>query len=462
MIGRLVIALAALQARALAQSCPSLTANYPSPSVADGFDARLIVQDLTKPRGMVFDHEGNLLVVESGKGITAMSLSYGDGSCVSVQEKKTIVSDTSLNHGIELSSDGNTLYASNSDMVFSFDYDAGSMTNTSSGKAIVTGMASDDLVTRTLLIPRSADDKLLVSRGGDDNMDFGTVDLDSGRSQIRIFDLGGDDAVDYLEGEVLGWGLRNSVGVGENPRDGGIWSVENSVDDIERDGESIHADNPAEELNYHGILSDDDDDNAYLGANYGFPLCYAAWDVSEIPGGDGLSVGDQFAIGEENATVNDPFCAQDRQAPRLVFTAHTAPLDIKFDSQGDNAYISFHGSWNSPDPVGYRLSVVPFGPSGQPTAPSTSTTAARPILSNEDLDSCPDDCFRPAGLAWDNAGRLYMTSDSTGEIYVLVRADGAPVDANRESGAGAAVGGRRSAWAVAVVAGAAGVAAWFM
>lgn len=38
--------------------------------------------------------------------------------------------------------------------------------------------------------------------------------------------------VDYSRaGDVLGWGLRNSVGLGEDPSTGGIWSVENSADD---------------------------------------------------------------------------------------------------------------------------------------------------------------------------------------------------------------------------------------
>lgn len=49
--------------------------------------------------------------------------------------------------------------------------------------------------------------------------------------------------------------------------------------------------------------------------------------------------------------------------------------------------------------------------------------AATPILSNEDLSNCPDDCFRPVGLAWDADGRLWFTSDSTGEIYVLQQSD---------------------------------------
>jgi hypothetical protein len=43
------------------------------------------------------------------------------------------------------------------------------------------------------------------------------------------------------------------------------------------------------------------------------------------------------------------------------------------------------------------------------------------ILTNRDNTVCPDNYFRPVGLAFDDEGRLWMSSDSTGEIYVLQR-----------------------------------------
>ena len=79
--------------------------------------------------------------------------------------------------------------------------------------------------------------------------------------------------------------------------------------------------------------------------------------------------------------------------------AHTAPLDIKFNPTGTLAYVSFHGSWDRSDPVGYKLSVIAFA-NGQPVEPADSTTAAVPVLSNPDNSKCPGDCFRPAGLAF--------------------------------------------------------------
>ena len=85
--------------------------------------------------------------------------------------------------------------------------------------------------------------------------------------------------------------------------------------------------------------------------------------------------------------------------------------------------MTFHGSWDRSAPVGYKLSVIEFA-NGQPVQPSNSTTAAVDIVSNQDNSVCPGKCFRPVGLAWDSQGRLFMSSDATGEIYMIVRADG--------------------------------------
>lgn len=88
-----------------------------------------------------------------------------------------------------------------------------------------------------------------------------------------------------------------------------------------------------------------------------------------------------------------------------------------------------HRAGNRDNPAGYKLSAVAFS-GGQPTEPPTSTTAAVSILSNADNGACPDGCFRPVGLVVDGQERVYMSSDSTGEIWVLKQADvstGTPV-----------------------------------
>jgi len=75
-------------------------------------------------------------------------------------------------------------------------------------------------------------------------------------------------------------------------------------------------------------------------------------------------------------------------------------------------------SGNRNPPVGYQISQVAFE-NGQPKELSSSKDAAKPIIYNKKLGNCPDNCFRPVGLAWDPQGRLWFSSDSTGEIFVM-------------------------------------------
>ncbi len=72
------------------------------------------------------------------------------------------------------------------------------------------------------------------------------------------------------------------------------------------------------------------------------------------------------------------------------------------------------------EPVGYKLSTIAFA-SGSPVAASDSLTAAVDIMANADTSKCPDQCFRPVGLALDSKDRVFMSSDATGEIYVLAK-----------------------------------------
>lgn len=253
---------------------------------------------------------------------------------------------TQLNHGIALSKDGKTLYASSAEAAYSWDYDSASSSVSNNNKTLVTGMSTDDHTTRTLLISQKVDDMLLISRGSTSNIDPAAEMLSSGHSQIRAFNLKNITADGYsydTDGLRLGWGLRNSVGVAEHPTTGGIFSVENSVDDASRDGQDVHENNPGEEMNFHGYLNGTE--YAAQGSNYGYPYCFTAWAPSGLPDNSNLTVGSPFAIGTMNKTINDTYCAELTVPPRLTFAAHMAPLDIVFNNSGNDGWVSFHGSW---------------------------------------------------------------------------------------------------------------------
>ena len=210
-------------------------------------------------------------------------------------------------------------------------------------------MAGSDHTTRTLLLSKKVPGLLVVTRGSTSNIDFEASEITSGHSQIKAFNLKNmsTSAVDFdTTGLRLGWGLRNEVGIAEHPITGGLYSVENSADQITRMGVDVHENNPGEEMNFLGYLNGTHSPNQ--GRNFGYPWCFAAWGVSELPNNQHLHVGSQFAIDASSASHNenktDAYCAN-QVAPRLTFQAHMAPIDIKFHNGGTEAWVSFHGSW---------------------------------------------------------------------------------------------------------------------
>lgn len=285
-------------------------------------------------------------------------------------------------------------------------------------------MTTDDHTTRTLLLSQKMPGMLIVTRGSTSNIDIEAASISSGHSQVKAFNLTNlTSTYDFdSDGLLLGWGLRNDVGIAEHPNSGGIYSVENSADQLSRDGVDVHEDNPAEEMNFFGYLNGSSPE--LTGRYFGYPWCFSAWKVSDLPNNGNLTVGSQYAIDpssdSNNTNKTDAFCAA--QAPaRLVFQAHMAPLDIKFNNSGTEAWITFHGSWDRTNPTGYKMSMVKFNANGDPIDPSNSSTAAVDIFANQDNSVCPGNCLRPVGMAIDDQGRIYVSSDASGEIYLVSR-----------------------------------------
>jgi glucose/arabinose dehydrogenase len=328
-----------------------------------------------------------------------------------------------LNHGIAFDSQHHMLYASNTNETYGWRYDSAAV-SVSNQQTLVSNMSGTDHSTRTLLLAQRAPGVLVVSFGSLSNLDLSATNVDSGTASVKAFNLTDfNSTYTYqTDGVLLGWGLRNEVGLAEHPITGGIWGVENSADQVTRYNVDVHATNPGEELNFLGYLNGTSSGNE--GTNFGYPWCLSAWDPAALPQNQNIQVGTQFAIDSTSALGNqnrtDSFCTNQTQS-RLVFDSHMAPLDIKFNDTGRQAWITFHGSWNSPDPVGYKLSLVNFTSAGEPVDQRTSKTAAIDIFGNANDSVCPGDCFRPVAMAIDSQGRIFLSSDSTGEIYLVSR-----------------------------------------
>ena len=193
-------------------SCPGVTATSPyTLAAAEGWKYTLLATGLSKPRSLLFDTEGHLLVLEAGKGLTAHTID-GNG-CIS--ESTTVIENVQLNHGLALSPDGKTVYVSAAPTAWSYSYDAKTMTATDQ-KVVVRGMNPGGHSSRTLAIPPNHPNLLIVSLGSESNIDEAAANKETGRAIVKVFDLSKAPEGGYTyntEGWYLGYGLRNEVGI---------------------------------------------------------------------------------------------------------------------------------------------------------------------------------------------------------------------------------------------------------
>lgn len=83
------------------QSCSNnLSVTYPAPVAASGWQFRLVANGFTRPRGIAFDSDGGLLVVESGAGLTHLTLDDEGGTCLTVKSKKRLIADENVSFSI--------------------------------------------------------------------------------------------------------------------------------------------------------------------------------------------------------------------------------------------------------------------------------------------------------------------------------------------------------------------------
>lgn len=197
---------------AIPTSCPSAGSPAFQGNLAAGWKATKIAGGMTSPRSIQFDNAGNMLVVQSGKGISYHKMG-ADGCATST---KMLISQNNLNHGIALSHDGKTLYASSMTQVYAWPYDAAAGT-LGTRTTVITGMYNGGShLTRTLAIAPQNSNLLVVSHGSNANIDQATSDSKTGRAIIKVFDLASVPSGGYnyaTAGYNAGYGQRNEVGI---------------------------------------------------------------------------------------------------------------------------------------------------------------------------------------------------------------------------------------------------------
>ncbi|EIN09066.1 soluble quino protein glucose dehydrogenase, partial [Punctularia strigosozonata HHB-11173 SS5] len=422
-----------------AQCQPFNSLSFRSPvTAASGLTATPIFGNLTTPRGVAFDADGNLLVVERGLGVTAFT--DRDSTCDGWL-RTVVIANTSFTQGIAV--DGPKLYVSTSGAVLRYVYDTSTRTVNGFPEVVVDGIPPDgELTTRPILLhPAKNPNTLIVSSALSENIDSTARDPSSGRSQLRLFPLPSSSSVvpiDFFNGTLLAFGIRNPAGFAFLPditSSKKLWVVDNgaSIDNVTGLTAAFVNDNPADELNFVDLTGSDSSSSAPF---YGFPDCTTLWNPDADPAGDpqftSFHTGEQFSLDLEPER-DDAWCQDpaNNVPPRISFQAHSVPLDLKFfrptsdastaslpKSWKGDAFVSFHGSFDRTPPTGYAVVRVPFA-GASPVASPTSTEGYEILVQAANLTSCPGTCIKPVGLAFASDGRLFVSSDSSGELFTL-------------------------------------------
>ena len=180
--------------------------------------------------------------------------------------------------------------------------------------------------------------------------------------------------------EIVARGVRNSVGFDWNPVNGKLYFTDNGPD-------TYGPDVPADELNVVDKM----------GEHFGFPYVHGG-DYRDPQFGKGVNI-DKY------------------KKPVWKFHAHVAALGIHFyrgkmfpKEYHNQAFVCQHGSWDRPEPIGYRIVLLKFDRNGKPVKqqtfaegwldPETKLAWGRPV----DVKELPD-------------GSLLVSDDFAGAIY---------------------------------------------
>ncbi|KAI9030250.1 hypothetical protein DFJ74DRAFT_702575 [Hyaloraphidium curvatum] len=341
--------------------------------------------------------------------------------------------DPAPNHGIAVDPSRGHIYISSPDAVYRYPWQGctGSLPISSPPVRVVYGIPPNGHFTRTLEIDPGLQTFLYLSVGS-----YGNLVAGPNRSILYRYPLSAvanitdsSSALPFPQGaEVVATGLRNSVGVRFGP--GGIWTVENGADDLERAdiGGDIHVDNPGEEINIVPLP------NGTKVPDYGFPGCFSEF---ILPAPYTGFRGQQWSISGPESTASaaaDAACRDpSRNVPPIyLLPPHVAPLDVAIaDSaagkfQPGDVLVSARGSWNRPQPQGYALYLI----RGLAATPMAQRARYELLFGEANVAGCTSSanrnrCLRPVGVVLDKEGGVWVSMDSVGQVVRLVPDAGA-------------------------------------
>lgn len=366
------------------------------PTVPDGYTINAIATGLKIPRQTLLLPNGDILVaegrggnapslkpkdfiagriksmgaaaVESGDRVTLLRDADGDG----VYELQTVFADD-LNapYGLALIED--VLYVANQDALVRFDYEAG-QTEATAPPQKVTDLPSAINHHWTKALVASEDGRFLyVGIGSNSNITERGMVAEANRALVWQVDARTGAHKPYATG------LRNPTALAIQPGTGQLWAVVNERDEI---GPNLVPD----------FLT-----AVQEGGFYGWPYSYWGRNV------------------DTRVKPEDPEKVATAITPDYSLGSHVAALGLAFSNMAmgkafaDGVFVGEHGSWNRKEPVGYRVSFVPFRDGHPVDEPIDFVSGFR--------SSDGKTRGRPVGVTVDPRGALIVADDLSNTIW---------------------------------------------
>ena len=370
------------------------------PTVPDGFSITAIATDLKIPRQTLVLPNGDILVAE-GRGGNAAKLKPKDVIASQIKAKGntqvkggnrlTLLRDAdgdgkyetqsvfaeNLNAPYGLAFADGKLYVANQDALVRFDYQEG-QTKASGAPTVVTPLPAEINHHWTKSLAISPDGRYLyVGIGSNSNITERGMEVEADRAMVWQIDAQTGAHRPYATG------LRNPTALAIQPGNGQLWAVVNERDELGPD------------------LVPDYLTSVREGAFYGWPYSYWGQNV------------------DERVKPQNPDKVASAIKPDYSLGSHVAALGVSFSLPAmgtqfaNGAFVGEHGSWNRPNPVGYKVIFVPFSdgkPAGEPVDFATG-------FRGEDGKTRG----RPVGVTVDPRGALIIADDLANTVWRVTR-----------------------------------------
>nr|AMP55783.1 glucose / Sorbosone dehydrogenase [uncultured bacterium] len=366
------------------------------PTVPDGYTITAIATDLQIPRQTLVLPNGDILVaegrggnapalkpkdiiagviksrgttsVESGDRLTLLRDRNGDGS---YGERTVFADDLNAPYGLALINDD--LYVANQDALVRFDYREG-QTEASGPPEVIVELPSEINHHWTKAMTASADGEYLyVGIGSNSNITERGMLAEVDRAMVWEINVETGAYRPYATG------LRNPTALAIHPETNQLWAVVNERDELGPD------------------LVPDYLTSVQEGGFYGWPYSYWGQHV------------------DHRVRPQDPDKVASAIVPDYSLGSHVAALGLAFstpamgDEFAEGVFVGEHGSWNRADPVGYKVSFVPFT-NGEPNGNPIDFVSG--FLTDEGKTR-----GRPVGVTLDPEGALIIADDLTNAVW---------------------------------------------